>query len=400
MKVGILTYARTNNYGATLQCFALDKYIRSLGHETIILNVPLTDLSGTNVRKPFYFKALGLPKKILKKVYRKIATQKSPSVDDYEIRYQLTPEQKQKEQKYSDQNMKLFDEFRAKYMPNLTQEYLTAEDLKKNYPDADAFVVGSDQVWNVNICLSQYPIFFLEFVRPNNKRIAYAACMGGDSNFMFESKQKAHVKELLSKFDSILVRNEMAVNICRNNFGIVPQQVLDPTFLIDDYNELLAESKVNASGSLFVDKFVINDVWMDVVREIASRKKLNIRMDRCLIEIKDVPFNPVCRVQDWLGILNTADMIFTDSFHCSVFCILFRKQFVVAPSYKGGEGRMVDLLKKLGLEDRFYANPQDLINNFDVWNKPINYDEVHNKIKTLRKESREYLINAINGVNK
>lgn len=400
MKVAILTYARTNNYGATLQCYALNKYIRSLGHETIILNVPLTGLSCKNERKPLYRRILGLPKKVFKKIHRMMVPSNVQSLKDYEIRYQLTPEQSQKEKEYSDQNMKLFDEFRAKYMPNLTREYFTVEDLKNNYPDADAFVVGSDQVWNVNICLDQYPIFFLDFVKPEHKRIAYAACMGGDSNYIFESKQKRHVKEMLDRFDSILVRNEMAVKICRNNFGLVPKQVLDPTFLIDDYNELLSESKQNASGSLFVDKFIINDIWMNVVREIASRKKLDIRMDRCLIEIKDIPFNPVCKIQDWLGILNTADLIFTDSFHCSVFCILFRKQFVVAPSYHGGEGRMIDLLKKLGLEDRFYSNPQDLMDNFEVWSQPIDYDEVHKRIKTLREESREYLIKALDGVNK
>ena len=276
--------------------------------------------------------------------------------------------------------MRLFDEFRAKYMPNLTKEYLTVDDLKNDYPDADAFVVGSDQVWNVNICLDQYPIFFLGFVKPNHKRIGSVF----SSSICF-----------LSKFDSILVRNEMAVNICRNNFGIDPKQVMDPTFLIDDYNELLAESNVNAAGDFFVDKFVINDVWMDIVREIASRTNLNIRMDRCLVEIKDVPFNPVCKVQDWLGILNTADLIFTDSFHCSVFCILFKRQFVVAPSYHGGEGRMIDLLKKLGLEDRFYSNPKDLIDNFEVWNKTINYDEVYNKINKLKIDSRQLLVAAL-----
>lgn len=395
MKVGILTYARTNNYGATLQCYALDKYIRSLGHETIILNVPLTGLSSNNVRRSLCRRILGLPEKVLKKIYRKVVPSNAPTIKPYEVRYQLTQEQRQKEQEYSDQNMRLFDEFRAKYMPNLTKEYLTVDDLKNDYPDADAFVVGSDQVWNVNICLDQYPIFFLGFVKPNHKRIAYAACMGGDSNFIFEPKQKVHVKELLSKFDSILVRNEMAVNICRNNFGIDPKQVMDPTFLIDDYNELLAESNVNAAGDFFVDKFVINDVWMDIVREIASRTNLNIRMDRCLVEIKDVPFNPVCKVQDWLGILNTADLIFTDSFHCSVFCILFKRQFVVAPSYHGGEGRMIDLLKKLGLEDRFYSNPKDLIDNFEVWNKTINYDEVYNKINKLKIDSRQLLVAAL-----
>ena len=100
-------------------------------------------------------------------------------------------------------------------------------------------------------------------------------------------------------------------------------------------------------------------------------------------------------VQDWLGILKTADLIFTDSFHCSVFCILFKKQFVVAPSYQGGEGRMIDLLKKFGIEDRFYRSPKDLIDNIDVWSKPIDYDKVYAKMEILRKESRNYLKEAL-----
>ena len=67
----------------------------------------------------------------------------------------------------------------------------------------------------------------------------------------------------------------------------------------------------------------------------------------------------------------------------------------MAPSYHGGEGRMIDLLKKLGLEDRFYSNPKDLIDNFEVWNKTINYDEVYNKINKLKIDSRQLLVAAL-----
>ncbi|MCQ2214310.1 MAG: polysaccharide pyruvyl transferase family protein [Bacteroidales bacterium] len=396
MKVAILTYARTNNYGATLQCYALNKYIRCLGYDTLILNVPLQDASRRKHDKSYVQRFFGFVQRILKRIFRCIApTTRGTTFNDFEIRYQLSPEQSRKEREFSDLNMKLFDEFRAKYLFNLSREYFTLDELSEDYPDADVFVVGSDQVWNVNICQNQYPIFFLEFVKPNHKRIAYAACMGGDSNYIFTEKTKEHVKTLLGRFDHIAVRNEMGVKICQNNFGITPKQVMDPTFLIDNYDELLAETKQDATGCLFVDKFVINDIWMEIVRDIALRKRLNIRMDRCLIEIEGVPFNPICKVQDWLGILKTADMIFTDSFHCCVFCILFKKQFVVSPSYKGGEGRMVDLLRKLGLEDRFYRTPQELIANFDVWNMPIDYDSVFEKIEELRVVSQDFLKNAL-----
>ena len=393
MKVAILTCARTNNYGATLQCYALNKYIQDLGHETIILNVPLDDGSvRPKTRKNIFIRGFRFGYYILKRLFR---TNSQKKLEDYEIRYPLSAEAREKEQKYSDLNMKLFDEFRNKYLPNITEEYFTFEDFENNYPEADAYVVGSDQVWNTQITGWQYPIFFLSFVKDGQKRISYAACMGGNSEVMFKGKTKTNIQNLLNKFDSIAVRNEMAMNIFRNNFTNHPVQVLDPTFLIDNYNELLAERKQNAAGCIYVDKFIINEPWMNAVREIASRQKLNIRMDNCLIEIKDVPFSPLCTVQDWLGLINTADIIFTDSFHCSVFCILFHKQFVVAPSYQGGEGRMIDLLAKFGFENRFYRSPNELINNMDKWLKPIDYSEVDKKIATLKSESRDFLKHAL-----
>lgn len=393
MKVAILTYARTNNYGATLQCYALNKYIQSLGHETVVLNVPLDDGSVRKIKRPLYKKLLRAPKTIMTIVINKFFPRKA--LKDYEVRYPLSKEQKKQEQEFSEKNMVLFDQFRAKYLPNITEEYFYESDFDVNYPDADAYVVGSDQVWNVDICRNQYPIFFLSFVKPGKKKISYAACMGGNDKVVFKGEQKDRIKNLLAGFDSIAVRNKMAVTICQNNFGFSPQQVLDPTFLIDNYDELLAESEIDASGNMYIDKFIINEPWMTAIRKIAKEKNLRVRMDNCLIEIKDVPFSPLCRVQDWLKILKTSDLIFTDSFHCSVFCILFRKQFVVAPSYQGGEGRMLDLLEKMGIKDRFYYSPQELIDNIDVWSKPIDYDVVWDIIEKQRNESREYLINAL-----
>ena len=393
MKVAILTFARTNNYGATLQCYALNKYIQDLGHETIILNVPLDDGSvRPRKKRNIIVRGLHFGYNFLKRLFKVNSPKK---LEEYEIRYPLSIESIEQEKKYSDLNMKLFDDFRTKYLPNITDEYFSFEDFENNYPNADAYVVGSDQVWNLQITGWQYPIFFLSFVKDRSKRISYAACMGGNSDIIFEGKTKTNIQNLLNKFDSIAVRNEMAMNIFKNNFTNHPTQVLDPTFLIDNYNELLAETKQNAIGCIYVDKFIINEPWMNAVREIASHQKLNIRMDNCLIEIKDVPFTPLCTVQDWLGIINTADLIFTDSFHCSVFCILFHKQFVVAPSYQGGEGRMIDLLEKFGLEDRFYRNPDELINNMDKWLQPIDYSKVDKKIATMKADSREFLKKAL-----
>ncbi len=393
MKVAILTYARTNNYGATLQCYALNKYIKSLGYETIILNVPLDDGSVRNIKRSFYRKCVSFILGYSVAAFNKLFSKNKRH--DYEIRYRLNNDQIVKEKEYANKNMTLFDEFRLKYLPNISEEYFNESDFADNYPEADAYVVGSDQVWNVDICRNQYPIFFLSFVKPGKKKISYAACMGGNDKVVFKGEQKDAIRKYLADFDSIAVRNQMAVTICQNNFNFSPKQVLDPTFLIDDYDELVSESEIDASGCMYIDKFIINDPWMDAIRTIAKDKNLNIRMDNCLIEIKDVQFSPLCRIQDWLKILKTSDLIFTDSFHCSVFCILFRKQFVVAPSYQGGEGRMLDLLDKMGIENRFFYSPKELVDNIDKWSQPIDYEAVWKRIEVMRDESKKYLIEAL-----
>lgn len=394
MKVAILTFARTNNYGATLQCYALNKFIKELGFETIILNVPLDDGSVRPKKKRNIFvRGLGFIYRTLKSVL--IKSNGSEKLQSYEIRYKLSDEEHDLEIKYSKDNMKLFDAFRLKYLPNITKEYFDFKDFENDYPQADAYVVGSDQVWNLKITGWQYPIFFLSFVKNGENLISYAACMGGDGNIIFKGKTKKNIQSLLNRFNYISVRNEMAVNIFKNNFSNIPIQVLDPTFLVDNYNELLIDSDQDASGCIYVDKFIINDDWMDVIRKISEKENLNIRMDNCLIKIKNIPFSPLCTVQDWLKIIKTADIIFTDSFHCSVFCILFHKKFVVAPSYQGGEGRMVDLLSKFGLEDRFYRTPLELEKNKNVWLQPIDYANVDSVINEKRKESREYLKSAL-----
>ena len=405
MRIAILTFARTNNYGATLQCYALNKYIRSLGHETIIINLPLDDGSvrgkkeTPSVVKPpmikriiwrlryFFYKTKG------KFFYRN--KQNVCEIEPYEIRYELSPTQREEELKFSAANMKLFDAFREKYLSNITKEFFEEEDFAKDYPKADVYVVGSDQVWNLAITRWQYPLFFLSFVKGKSTKIAYAACMGGSEDILFSKEQKKKIGTLLKGFDAISVRNQIAANILYKNFSINVKQVVDPTILLDSYEELARESSVDATGSLWFDKFIINDLWLDAIKFVANQQELNIRADRNLIRIPDIPFNPVVSVADWLRLVQTSEFVFTDSFHCTVFCILFRKQFITTPSYRGGEGRMLDLLKKLGIENRFFYNPESVQNDVKRWEASIDYDKVYDKLNKLRAESKEFLREAL-----
>lgn len=385
MKVAILTFARTNNYGATLQCYALSKYIENYGHIVDIINVPLIK-AGAFRQKSFRER---LQNK-WKSIYKRINPIKT---EDYYIRFLRTKEQLEQDKEYDRQNMLLFDAFRDKYFPNLTHEYITEEDFINDYPDADLYIVGSDQVWNPWVTNVQYSLFFFSFVREKKKCISYAACMGGNTNFRYKKDEIYTIKKLLKRFDGISVRDTTGLSILRKRFHIDAIQVLDPTFLpsIDVYNPILSDSKINAKGCLFSFKFIINDSWVKVIRYIAEKKKLDIRMDSCLIPINGLRFRPKCSVADWLCLIKTSDFIFTDSFHGMVFCILFKKNFIATPSYRGGEERYMDLAKKLGLEDRIFYTPDEVVKHANVWMKPINYDDVFHKIELLRKISFDFI---------
>lgn len=388
MKVALLTFARTNNYGATLQCYALSKYIESQGHRVNIINIPLiaAGKSRDNCIERFI-------KKIKRRLNLLLGGNKKY---DYEIRYKRSPEQIKEDQKYDMKNMALFDEFRNKYFKNFTHEYITQADFENDYPDADLYIVGSDQVWNLWVTNMQYPLFFFSFVKVGKKKISYAPCMGGNVNFKFRKNEITTIQPLLDQFSAISVRDKTSKSILKNIFNKESTEVLDPTFLIDNYDELLADSDIDAKGSLYNFKFIINDNWVKIIKIIASKLKLDIRMDACLIPIEGLPFRPTCSVQDWLRLIKTSDFIFTDSFHGMVFCILFKKQFIATPSYKGGEERYMDLAEKFGLEDRVYFTPQQIINNIDTWTKPIDYDMVYTKLEQLKSSSRQYLSDFLN----
>lgn len=156
MKVCILTFAVTNNYGATLQCYALSKFIQQQGHETIILNVPLQRAGAPRYKV-----------KLIKRIKNKIHKILFKNVSNE--RYHRTKEQLRQDNKYAEQNMQLFDVFREKYFKNITHPYINEIDFVKDYPKADLYIVGSDQVWNLWVTNYQYPIFFLSLLKRDVK---------------------------------------------------------------------------------------------------------------------------------------------------------------------------------------------------------------------------------------
>ena len=389
MKVAILTFSKTTNYGAALQCYALSSFIQNAGHEVIIFNAPLDSEEAINVS------LIRLICRKVKKTLKKIILSNKQSNSEF-VRYSRSEKEKKEDIFWDKQVRLLFESFSQTYLPPFTKELKNEQDFKEQYPQADLYIVGSDQVWNLSITQSQKKIFFFSFLK-DEARISYAASFGGGTQWSGTPKETQEINQLLKKFKGISVRENSGISILHDIFHLNGVEVLDPTLLLSsiEYDKLAEKSNLEASQDLYAYKFIINDIWLETLKFISEETESKLRMDCETIQLPNVPFNPALSIEGWLKLIKTAKFVVTDSFHCTVFCILFKKQFIVSPSYSGGEGRMLSFLKKLGLEDRFYYTTKDIRKNAKAWKTPIDYDKVYQKLNYHKEQSRKYLMSYL-----
>lgn len=389
MKVAILTFSKTTNYGAALQCYALSSFIQNAGHEVIIFNAPLDSEEAINVS------LIRLICRKVKKTLKKIILSNKQSNSEF-VRYSRSEKEKKEDIFWDKQVRLLFESFSQTYLPPFTKELKNEQDFKEQYPQADLYIVGSDQVWNLSITQSQKKIFFFSFLK-DEARISYAASFGGSTQWSGTPKETQEINQLLKKFKGISVRENSGISILHDIFHLNGVEVLDPTLLLSsiEYDKLAEKSNLEASQDLYAYKFIINDIWLETLKFISEETETKLRMDCETIQLPNVPFNPALSIEGWLKLIKTAKFVVTDSFHCTVFCILFKKQFIVSPSYSGGEGRMLSFLKKLGLEDRFYYTTKDIRKNAKAWKTPIDYDKVYQKLNYHKEQSRKYLMSYL-----
>lgn len=334
MKVGLITVFHVPNYGAMLQCYALSTYLKRLGHEVF-----LYDVSWSNTNP------------ILCYLKRKLM-------------------------------LGFMSDFISNNLPRITS------DLTET---ADIYMVGSDQVWNPDILGDSIDKFMLSFVPSGSKKVAYAASFGCDE-WTDESHYET-AKELLKDFSYITVREDSGVELLRQQFGIHARQVLDPCLLLHDYTPLMSGKGIAKTGNdLVTFKLVYSYDWCLQAKTLANSLRCNFAElnGRRLKNKGDIHGVNVrsCSVSDWLSSIANAKYVLTDSFHGSVFAILFGRQFAVIPSISKRQTRLTSLLSSLGLSDRFSVNVADCK---AILERPINYDAVYSRLAKLREASVQQL---------
>lgn len=361
MNIKTITCHHVYNYGASLQALALMHILTEKGHNVEIINyIP------SYVRN---FNSLWMiGERYKKNLFIRIAFY------GYVIPIRLLQFKKKK----------LFDKFAEKYF-RLTKEYHSFEELQREPPIADVIFCGSDQIWNTNVDNGKDPSYYAAFASKNTIRASYAASF---SISEIPEGHKDFVCKMLSGMDNISVREATGLSILKNLGFNNGKQVVDPVFLPEkDYWESLVEP-VRINKYVFVYDQENNANIRRIAERIAKQKKLQI------IALRDLYPRLYANKAIWnagpiefISLIKNADFVITNSFHCTAFSLLFKRDFVVVPrTHEKVNSRMKDLTMSLGVQDR-YLKDLDSIDNI----KPIDYNLIHKKIMNMRELSYMFI---------
>lgn len=365
MKIGILTQPLHNNYGGLLQAYALQKFLRNQGNDVLTVDFACN-------RKPHLWGLKGI---VINMIRKYLLRRSIASV------FPLSDLQKRAIAQHTNR-------FKAEYI-RTTQPITCLGEFNfiKQY-QFDAFVVGSDQVWRPTYSPGM-PAFFLDFLGDDKDtlRIAYAASFGVDHCSEFSENDQVRYGTLLKKFHAVSVREDSAVKLCRDHFGVTATHVIDPTLLLDkeDYCALIESDKIPVSaGNMMVyvlDKAPEKQLIIEQVARVRGLKPYTVVPDEV-----DGVYPPVTQ---WLRGFMDAEYVVTDSFHGVVFSIIFNKPFIAIGNHDRGLARFTSLLNMFALEDRLISNVNQLTEV--VINSQIDFSRVNDILKTQKLFASEFL---------
>lgn len=252
-----------------------------------------------------------------------------------------------------------------------------------------SYVVGSDQVWRAKYTYIPHNLF--SFVKSDAIKISYAASFGKDNLDEYGSRLIEKTKKLAQKFNAISVREDSGVNIVEEHWGLEAEHHVDPTLLVDaaQYFELIDNptSELYApNGDLFSYVLDTDESKQGIADTVAANRGLKVFT---VIDGDENGGKPMPPVEQWLRSFRDAKYIVTDSFHGTVFSIIFNKPFIAIGNKERGLARFTSLLKMFGLEDRLVTSADQVTK--ELINKPIDWSAVNTKIKYEQKRSFDYL---------
>ena len=325
MKISLITLHCVNNYGSVLQTYATQKVLADMGHQVEIVDYYRPDL--TFIHK--LFSCFLYEQHNLKGLLKNLVFLPS------NIAMQ-----------------KMFGAFREKYFFRTQHKYYNNDDFKQHPIIADAYIVGSDQVWNSALNHGIIYPYYLSFAQKGKKKIAYSSSFGVDS---LREEEKTINRELLGTFDYITTRELSGVDIVKKLGISNVSQILDPTLLLAKEKWLeLSEPCKEKEPYILVYQLHHHEGLDAYISSLAKKKGLKvIRICYHYDEFRKFGhcvFLP--RVEKLLSYIANANYVITDSFHVTAFSINLNTQFESLVPAKQFGGRISSLLTLVNLQER------------------------------------------------
>lgn len=364
-KVYTITFHKANNYGAMLQAYALQRILKEK-YETKIIDYNC--FAVYNDYKILFQKGKGIVQTIKKNI---------KCIVKFPFYYQR------------DNN---FNIFRKKMY--FTKKYNNILELQSNPPIADAYICGSDQIWNPSITGNFDDAYYLNFGGKNIKKISYAASIG-DIKALDSCKKEFFSR--LAHFDSVSVREKDLNDFINAESNSESQIVADPSLLLtkEQWLEICNSAKIPKEKYIFAYSVGnANDKYYDTVNKIAELTGYTIvffdRNDKAnRFKYKKKSFFSA-GPDGFVNLLYNSEIVVTTSFHGLALSLILNKNFISCLS--SYPSRIISLLKIVNLSDRICEEGQDPTT---IYNNKINWEPVNQKLNKYAEESKSWLFDSI-----
>lgn len=365
MRIRIITCHDVYNFGASLQAYALQEYLRSAGHIVEIIDY-----------KPDY----------LSRHFRLTAIE-NPQYDKCIIKF-LYLLAKLPGRLYALKRKASFDRFTKSYLLLTKRQFHSNEELKEDKSDIDAYIAGSDQIWNTYFNNGRDSAFYLDFVPKGKIKISYAASFATADII---PQYREFVRKMLDRFDMVTVREKKSLPLLYSLGRTDAIAVCDPVFLLDDssWQVLIKGYKKYPEKYMLVYDSEKSDTLKQVALEIAKNLQLKIyNVSTAKLGYADKNLRNSSPL-DFLNLIIQAQYVISNSFHASAFSILFHKQFCVVNRTEKINIRMESLLSDYNLSDRLVANFSSQLLT------PIDYQLIDSMLEENVKKSKLFLSSVL-----
>lgn len=314
MKICTITCQNADNHGARLQCYALVKHLQKQGHIVSVIDYRPYYMQGPRL---WYWPGMSI------KQWAKFFFQLPSRIRNV-------------------RRHRCFDDFSKKYIP-LTRVYYSIEELRENPPGADLYIAGSDQIWNTTFPNGTDPGYYLDFGSKEVRRESFAASFATTE---IVPSAREFVKENLKRFDKITVREQSALKILED-LGYQGTLQDDPVFLLssEEWNEI-ADGTGQGERYVVVYDFYDDEKIMQVAQSIAADKGCKIYAV-CPTPLSYADKNFVyAGPETFVSLIKNASYVVSNSFHGTVFAIIYNVPFKVVDRPDGLNVRMHDLLER------------------------------------------------------